>query len=388
MFGRMNEAQKDKPVFWPVLFITAFVLGVVLWGIWMVKVVRQTRENREETHGFFVPMATNPSAPTMLVNPAIVPTNAAPDRTNSSIPSTNGMIWIPGGTFWMGAQDGHPDEQPLHQVTMDGFWMDKAEVSNEQFAKFVDATGYITIAERKPDPKDFPGADPSLLVPGSVVFSPPNQDVPLDNPSGWWRYVPGANWRHPNGSDSNIVGHEKYPVVHVAWEDAAAYAKWAGKRLPTEAEWEYAARGGLDRQPYVWGSEKVPGGKWQANIWQGHFPNQNSGDDGFTGLAPVASFPPNGYGLYDMAGNVWEWCADWYRPDYYANSPAKNPPGPDESFDPDEPAAKKRVQRGGSFMCSDVYCTGYRPSARMKCTPDTGLSHTGFRCVVSEAKMQ
>lgn len=372
----MDEEKKRKPVFWPALFLTAFGLGIVLWGLWMIRVVRQTRERREETHGFFVP--TNTPA-------ASHSTNASGARTHSeNLPATNGMAWIPAGTFWMGAENGRDDEMPLHQVTLDDFWIDKTEVSNEQFAKFVEATGYVTVAERKPDPKDFPGADPKMLVPGSVVFSPPKEAVPLDDPSVWWRYVPGANWRHPEGPDSNINGKEKYPVVQVCWEDAAAYAKWAGKRLPTEAEWECAARGGLDRQPYVWGKDKVPDGKWQANIWQGRFPNQNLGEDGFTGLAPVASFPPNGYGLYDMAGNVWEWCADWYRPDYYAHSPEKNPPGPEDSFDPDEPAAKKRVQRGGSYMCSDLYCTGYRPSARMKCTPDTGLSHTGFRCVMSK----
>lgn len=379
----MDETQKRKPFLWPALFIGAFALGALLWGLWMIKVIQQTRERRDETHGFFVPMATNAPA-SQPAHPAPLSTNAAPARTNSAAtPDTNNMVWIPGGTFWMGSEDGRADEQPLHQVTVDGFWMDKTEVSNEQFEKFVKATGYVTIAERQPDPKDFPGADPKLIVPGSVVFSPPNEEVPLNDPSAWWRYVPGANWRHPNGPGSDIVGREKYPVVHVSWDDAVAYAKWAGKRLPTEAEWEYAARGGLDRQPYVWGKEKVPGGKWQANIWQGNFPNQNLGEDGFTGLAPVASFPPNGYGLFDMSGNVWEWCADWYRPDYYANSPAKNPQGPDDSFDPDEPASKKRVQRGGSFMCSDQYCTGYRPSARMKCTPDTGLSHSGFRCVFS-----
>ena len=300
---------------------------------------------------------------------------------------TNGMVWIPGGTFWMGADDGQPDEKPVHEITVDGFWMDKTEVSNEQFEKFIQATSYITVAERKPDAKDFPGVPPENLVPGSIVFSPPAEEIPADELKDpamhfrWWKYVPGANWRHPEGPDSDIKGRENHPVVHVCWDDAAAYCRWAGKRLPTEAEWEFASRGGLDRKPFVWGTEKNPGGKWNANIWQGKFPNENTLEDGFKTTAPVATFPPNGYGLFDMAGNVWEWCADWYRPDYYENSPKKNPPGPNDSLDPNEPGQVKRVSRGGSFLCSDVYCTGYRPSARMKSTPDTGLSHTGFRCV-------
>jgi formylglycine-generating enzyme required for sulfatase activity len=372
----MNDAPKRKPIFWPLVFIGAFALGGILWGVWMLKFVRATRENRDDS--FVVPLNTNPApifapkTPPVSSNPPTVPGKTATD--------TNGMVWIPGGTFWMGSDDGHPDEKPMHQVTVDGFWMDRTEVSNDQFEKFVRATGYVTIAERKPDPKDYPGADPALLVPGSVVFTPPNEPVPLDNVVAWWRYVPGANWRHPEGPNSNINGRGNYPVVHVAWEDAMAYCRWAGKRLPTEAEWEYASRGGLDRKRYVWGNDQVPDGKWQANIWQGNFPNSDTGDDGFKGLAPVASFKPNGYGLYDMAGNVWEWCADWYRADYYEHSAAKNPQGPVDSLDPDEPGAQKRVQRGGSFLCNDSYCSGYRPSARMKCTPDTGLSHSGFRC--------
>jgi sulfatase modifying factor 1 len=373
----MNDAPKRKPIFWPVVFISAFAVGGILWGVWMLKFVRQTRANRDDS--FVVPLNTNP-APVVAPKPAPSEPNLPP-ATKASPGDTNGMVWIPGGTFWMGSEDGHDDEKPLHQVTVDGFWMDRAEVSNDQFEKFVRATGYVTIAERQPDPKDYPGADPALLVPGSVVFTPPNEPVPLDNASAWWRYVPGANWRHPEGPKSDIKGRGNYPVVHVAWLDAVAYCKWAGKRLPTEAEWEFASRGGLDRQPYVWGKERNPGGKWLANIWEGNFPNQDTGDDGFKGLAPVASFPPNGFGLYDMAGNVWEWCADWYRSDYYEHSAAKNPKGPDDSLDPDEPGAQKRVQRGGSYLCNDSYCSGYRPAARMKCTPDTGLSHSGFRCV-------
>ncbi|MBI2949597.1 MAG: formylglycine-generating enzyme family protein [Verrucomicrobia bacterium] len=293
------------------------------------------------------------------------------------------MVWVPGGTFWMGSEDGLPDEKPVHQVTVEGFWMDKTEVTNEQFEEFVNATSYVTLAERKPDPKDFPGAPVENLVPGSVTFSPPPGEVALQDHYAWWKYLPGANWRRPEGPGSNIAGREKHPVVHVCWDDAMAYAKWAGKRLPTEAEWEYAARGGLDRQPYVWGKDQVPNGKWPANIWQGRFPNENTIADGFRGTAQVAAFPPNRFGLHDIAGNVWEWCLDWYRPDYYANSAAQNPQGPADSFDPNEPGLPKKVMRGGSFLCSDLYCTGYRPSARMKSSPDTGLSHTGFRCAWS-----
>lgn len=293
---------------------------------------------------------------------------------------TNNMVWIPSGSFYMGSTNGAPDEQPQHLVTLNGFWMDKYEVTNEDFARFVKATGYITVAERKPKAEDFPGAPAESLVPGSVVFEPPPGEVTLENHMVWWQYRPGANWRHPEGPNSNIDGKEKYPVVHVCWEDAVAFAKWAGKRLPTEAEWEYASRGGLDRKPFVWGDEPDTAQK-KANIWQGKFPKQNTAIDGFTAQAPVGSFPRNGYGLCDMAGNVWEWCSDWYRPDYYAKSPAVNPPGPTDSLDPNEPGIQKKVIRGGSYLCSDVYCSGYRPSARMKSSPDTGLSHTGFRCV-------
>jgi formylglycine-generating enzyme required for sulfatase activity len=280
----------------------------------------------------------------------------------------------------MGTTNGAPDEMPQHLVTLNGFWMDKYEVTNEQFEKFVKATGYVTVAERKPKPEDFPGAAAKALVPGSVVFDPPPNVESLENHLIWWQYRPGANWRHPDGPNSTINGKEKLPVIHVCWQDAEAFAKWAGKRLPTEAEWEYAARGGLDRKPYTWGDDPNQKNK-KANIWQGKFPNQNLAEDGFATLAPVGSFAPNGYGLHDMAGNVWEWCADWYRPDYYAKSPPINPPGPPESFDPEEPNIPKKVIRGGSYLCSDVYCSGYRPSARMKSSPDTGLSHTGFRCV-------
>ena len=293
------------------------------------------------------------------------------------------MVLIPAGKFTMGSNDGQTDEKPLHDVKVDAFWMDKTEVTNAQFARFVQETGYVTLAERPIDPKQFPGVPPEQLKPGAITFTPPPRVETLDDHMQWWSYTPGANWRHPEGPKSHIDGREKFPVVQVCWEDAVAYAKWAGKRLPTEAEWEYAARGGLVHNPFIWGREKVPGGKWMANIWQGSFPNENTGEDGFKAVAPVGSYTPNGYGLHDMAGNVWEWCADWYLPNYYEKSPRTNPPGPDTSFDPNEPGVMKRVTRGGSFMCSDMYCRGYRPSARMKTSPDTALAHTGFRCVKS-----
>ncbi len=292
------------------------------------------------------------------------------------------MVWIPGGTFWMGGNDeAMVDAQPAHLVTLDGFWMDRTEVTNAQFAKFVEATGYLTVAERPLDPKDFPGVPLDKLKPGSLVFTPPDHDVPLDNHLQWWEYVPGACWKHPEGPDSTIAGKENHPVVQVCWEDAMAYARWAGKRLPTEAEWEFAARGGLDRNRFVWGDDLTPGGKWMVNNWQGQFPAENTEVDGFRRTAPVGKFPPNGFGLCDMAGNVWEWCADWYQPDYYLASPRFNPKGPSTSFDPLEPGIPKRVQRGGSYLCSDLYCVRYLPGARGKGEPLSAASHVGFRCV-------
>jgi formylglycine-generating enzyme required for sulfatase activity len=295
------------------------------------------------------------------------------------------MVWIPGGEFWMGA-DEFPDAQPWHRVNLNGFWMDKTEVTNEQFAKFVKATGYVTVAERTPRPEDFPGAPPENLVAGSVVFSPPDHPVRLNDHFQWWSYVDGANWRHPEGPKSGLKGREQYPVVHMAYDDAFAYAKWAGKRLPTEAEFEFAARGGLDRKPYVWGDEFRPNGNFMANTFQGHFPDQSLAEDGYERAAPVGSFPPNGYGLYDVAGNVWEWTSDWYRPDYYrtlvGQGPvARDPQGPADSFDPSEPGVKKKVHRGGSFLCTDQYCARYIAGGRGKGEPDTGTNHLGFRLV-------
>jgi formylglycine-generating enzyme len=306
-------------------------------------------------------------------------------KSGSSQNAPAGMVWIPSGRFWMGT-DHLEDAQPVHQVEVRGFWMDRTDVTNEQFDRFVKATGYLTIAERPLDQKEFPNLAPDDLAPGSVVFTQPDRPVSLDHPLAWWRFVRGANWRHPEGPNSDLRGKAKSPVVHIAWLDATAYAKWAGKRLPTEAEWEFAARGGLDRQNYVWGNALKPGGKWRANTFQGHFPDHNTSEDGYAGVAPVASFEPNGYGLYDMSGNVWQWVSDWYRPDYYAGlsrdgSLAANPEGPRDSFDPQEPGVQKRVQKGGSFLCTDQYCDRYMPGARGKGDPDTGTNHLGFRCV-------
>ncbi len=312
-----------------------------------------------------------------------------------------GMVWIPGGEFSMGTDDPTrevcggpdtmPDARPIHRVQVDAFWMDATEVTNEQFARFVVATRYVTVAERKPKPEDFPGVPAEALVPGSVVFTPPQTAVPLDQPLAWWSYVPGANWRHPEGPASDLKGREQHPVVHVAYEDAEAYARWAGKRLPTEAEWEFAARGGQAGQRYPWGDVLQPGGKWAANIFEGDFPHRNTRADGFAGTAPVASFAATGYGLYDVAGNVWEWCSDWYRPDTYElqvreakGAVVRNPRGPErhDSYDPAEPGMAKRVQRGGSFLCTDQYCTRYMLGSRGKGAPDTGSNHVGFRCVM------
>jgi formylglycine-generating enzyme required for sulfatase activity len=311
----------------------------------------------------------------------------APPAASVEAPAPRGMVWIPGGVFWMGSDDPRfPDAQPVHRVIVDGFWIDVTEVTNDQFARFVEATGYATIAERTPTAEEFPGAPAENLVAGSVVFTPPAEAVPLDDHLRWWSYIPGASWRHPEGPGSDLAGRGDHPVVHVAWPDAEAYAAWAGKRLPTEAEWELAARGGLDRRPYTWGEEFRPGGRWMANTFQGEFPRKNAKDDGFAATAPVRSFAPNGYGLYDMAGNVWEWCSDWYRPDTYltrsqSGERASNPRGPADSFDPAEPGVRKRVMKGGSFLCCDTYCSRYMPGGRGKGEPSTGTCHVGFRCV-------
>ena len=325
-------------------------------------------------------------------------TTIKPFQTNHpTSPAPPGMVWIPGGTFTMGALDGdmeaREDERPAHQVQVDGFWMDVTEITNAQFAEFVEATGYVTTAEQKPDweqlktqlPPNTPKPADSLLVAASMVFTPVATDNLFDW-SQWWSWVPGASWRHPQGPESSIKGKEQHPVVQVSWDDTQAYLKWAGKRLPTEAEWEFAARGGLIDKLYPWGDNKnitVCG-----NTWQGKFPEHNTQDDGFFTTAPVKSYPPNGYGLYDMAGNVWEWTGDWYNTYYYQQLAEKglsvNPQGADRPFDPRQPYMPQRVQRGGSFLCNDSYCSSYRASARMHSSADTGQDHAGFRGVMTQ----
>jgi sulfatase modifying factor 1 len=333
-------------------------------------------------------------APAGMAQNGFLPTT--PNKIVASTVAPASMALIPGGEFSMGCKDprglphgGHEameDCRPVHRVYVDGFWMDKTDVTNEQFARFVHATGYVTVAERKPKPEDFPGADPAQLVPGSLVFTPPQHPVSLEDFTRWWSYVPGANWRHPSGPESSLRGREKYPVVQVAFEDAQAYAKWAGKRLPTEAEWEFAARGGLTGKSYAWGDEMRDRGKWMANTHQGNFPNRDDAADGYGSIAPVAQYAANGYGLYDITGNVWQWTADWYRSDYYAqlSAPgpvARNPHGPPNSNDPDEPGVPKRVQRGGSFLCTEQYCTRYIVGTRGKGEVSSATNHIGFRCV-------
>jgi formylglycine-generating enzyme len=382
--ARTVSSRTSKWPIWLRHVALVCVTAAVVWTLVRWKNAPQLQEELPSATRVTATKSTTAFAPT--VASATVPRDAAPP----------GMVWIPGGEFSMGCDDprerpcGGPDAmhdaRPIHRVLVDGFWMDRTEVTNGQYEEFAKATGYVTVAERTPTAAEFPDAPPENLVAGSVVFSPPDQPVSLDNHYQWWSYVKGANWRHPTGPQSSIQGREKYPVVNIAYEDAEAYARWAGKRLPTEAEWEFAARGGMAGKLYAWGDELKPGGKWYANTWQGKFPVQDTAEDGFAGLAPVGQFTPNGYGLYDVAGNVWEWCLDWYRPGYdetlaETGAVARNPMGPQSSFDPAEPGQAKRVHRGGSFLCTDQYCTRYMIGSRGKGETSTGSNHLGFRCV-------
>ena len=371
---RKVQKQRSPTPKWLLLLPAGVVACVIWWG---------SSRSSSSAH-------TDHKSATEVFGPTL-PNSRAPRE-----PAPEGMVWIPGGEFSMGAMDppastqasmhAAADARPIHRAYVDGFWMDQNDVTNTQFEKFVRATSYVTVAERKPRSEDFPRAPPENLVAGSVVFSPPDHPVGLDDFLRWWTYVPGANWRHPLGPKSNIKHKGDYPVVHIAYEDAEAYAKWAGKRLPTEAEWEFAARGGLAGKPFVWGDSFRPNGKWMANTHQGNFPNTDTGDDGYVGIAPVARYPANDYGLYDMAGNVWQWTADWYRPDYYqtlasTDRVTRNPKGPDSSYDPTEPNQPKKVLRGGSYLCTDQYCSRYVVGTRGKGEVSTGTNHLGFRCV-------
>lgn len=306
-----------------------------------------------------------------------------------------GMVWVPGGLFWMGSDNHYPEERPAHLVAVDGFWMDTHEVTVAQFRRFVSATGYVTTAERQPAPEDFPDADPDLLRPGSMVFTPPPGRVPLGDYRRWWSYVPEACWRHPEGPGSNVGARDRHPVTHVSYFDACAYAGWVGKSLPTEAEWEFAARGGLDRAPFVWGDEREPRGRPGGNVWQGEFPWRNTEDDGYAGTSPVGRFRPNGYGLFDMAGNVWEWTCDHYTDSHAESgrdgghsSPCCAPRRPAQQFaiTRGRQVYPRRVVKGGSHLCSPAYCDRYRPAARQGQTEDASTGHIGFRCVVRGAR--
>jgi len=330
------------------------------------------------------------------------------DETQETHTPQPGMVWIPSGTYLMGSDQHYPEEAPAHRVSVDGFWMDQFAITNEQFARFVAETSYVTVAERPLDPSFYPGADLNLLVPGGLVFQRQTHPVDLRNATQWWAYVPGANWRHPQGPDSSLEGREHHPVTQVAYEDAEAFATWMGKALPSEAEWERAARGGLEGAPYVWGDEFLPGRRLMANVWIGQFPWQTLRPDRHIGTMPVGSFPANGYGLSDMAGNVWEWTSDWYASRHKSALPhadedvhedaehtccaAVNPYGParEASYDPDQPTVHipRKVLKGGSHLCAANYCLRYRPAARSPEMVDSATSHIGFRCIVRPAMRQ
>jgi formylglycine-generating enzyme len=306
------------------------------------------------------------------------------------LPPHSDMAWIPGGTFLMGSDKHYPEESPAHLVEVSGFWIDRHTITNEMFARFVDDTGYVTLAERPISPEDYPGAKPEMLQPASVVFLKPDHRVSLADHYNWWTYIPGANWRHPEGSKTSVADIPNHPVVHVAYDDVEAYARWAGKDLPTEAEWEFAARGGLDAATFAWGEEFEPNGMQMANIWNGEFPWQNLLIDGYEGTAPVGQFPANGYGLFDMIGNVWEWTSDWYQERHNAQQNCygviTNPQGGEraKSCDPRLPSIRipRKVIKGGSYLCAPNYCKRYRPAARMAQAVDTAICHLGFRLIV------
>ncbi len=321
------------------------------------------------------------------------PVGAASKVANANATAT--MVWIPGGEFGMGSDRHYPEERPVYRVSVNGFWIDRTPVTNEAFARFVEETGYVTFAELPPNPADYPGAQPEMLYAGSLVFVKPGGPVDQQNIANWWQYLRGADWRHPQGTNSSLVGLERHPAVHVAYQDAEAYARWAGKELPSEAEWEFAARGGLEGATYAWGEEFMPAGRFMANTWQGEFPWQNRVEDGWEGTSPVGSFPENGYGLLDMIGNVWEWTTDWYRAGHSRSGSAPCCAGPGarangevESYDPALPDIRipRRVIKGGSHLCAPNYCRRYRPAARFPEPVDTSASHLGFRCVVRQAK--
>lgn len=315
-------------------------------------------------------------------------TTLSPDQR--SAPSRDGMVWVPGGEFLMGSDKHYPEEAPSHRVRVDGFWMDRFTVTNRDFQRFVEATGHVTLAERPADPKNYPGARAEMLAPSSTMFRKPAAPVDIGNHYNWWVYVPGASWRHPRGPASSIKKLMDHPVVHVAWEDVEAYAAWAGKQLPTEAEWEFAARGGLDAAEFAWGAELTPQGRHMANTWQGNFPAVNEARDGYLRTSPVKAFPPNGYGLYDMIGNVWEWTADWFSPRHETTSQGCCRPSSHRgereagSYDPDQPEIRipRKVLKGGSHLCAPNYCRRYRPAARHAEAIDTSTCHIGFRCVI------
>jgi formylglycine-generating enzyme len=320
-------------------------------------------------------------------------TAAGEQSRDGARPKGDGMVFVPGGTFRMGSDRHYPEEAPVHRVGVDSFWIDRAPVTNRDFRRFVNATGYVTCAEIAPDPNDYPGARPKMLKAASPVFEPPKDPVDLRNWASWWTFKRGANWRRPYGPCSSISGLDDHPVVHIAYRDAEAYAAWAGKELPTEAEWEFAARGGLDGAEFAWGEEFTPGGRHMANTWQGEFPRENLRRDGYERTSPVTAFPANGYGLYDMIGNVWEWTTDWFAPTHEADAPKacctpQNPRGAPESqsYDPLQPQIRipRKVVKGGSHLCAPNYCRRYRPAARHPQPIDSSMSHVGFRCVIRE----